>query len=168
MVGDSVTEHSQDQILDALAGWDAAVLGRSGYRTDQLLSVVEEAVGGGERPDVAVVMAGYNDVWQGRDDEAAVEELIDLLAEVDCAVWVLVPTKGPWERDRAQALERRVREAAEGAGVAIETSWRDAVDAGPGPDPDPDLVIDDGVHPSEAGREEVAAAMAAAVEDGCD
>lgn len=171
VVGDSVTQLSQDPILDALAGRDVAVFGRPGFRTDHLVPVLAEAVGAerdaDQRPEVAVVMAGYNDVWQGVEEDATVDELVDLMAEVDCAIWVLVPTKGPWERDRAQALERRIRDAAEAAGVAIETGWRDAVDADPGPDPVPDLVVPDGVHPSEAGRERVAAVVADAVAREC-
>jgi hypothetical protein len=87
-----------------------------------------------------VVLAGYNDVWQGRDEEAVVEELVDVMAGVDCAIWVLIPTTGPWDRLRAEELNGRTRAAARAAGVHVETGWQEAVDDGPdgdGPGPRP-------------------------------
>lgn len=170
VIGDSVTDQSDDQILDALDGRDASVIGLSGYRTDQLLPVVEETLGGDVRPAVAVVLAGYNDVWQGRDEEAVVEELVDVMAGVDCAIWVLIPTTGPWDRLRAEELNGRTRAAARAAGVHVETGWQEAVDDGPdgdGPGPDPALVVADQVHPSEAGKQKVAEVVAKAVDRFC-
>ena len=164
VIGDSVTDASAEEIVAAMADREVEVLGRPGYRTDELLPVAEEALAG-DGPAIAVVMAGYNDVWQGRDREAPVAELVEAVAGADCAVWVLVPTEGPWDRGRARALERRVQEAAEETGVAIETGWRDAVDATEVPDPG--LVVPDGVHPSEAGQRKLAEVMAAAVDRWC-
>lgn len=166
VIGDSVTEQSTEAIAAALAGRDVTIEGHSGLRTDELVPVAEDALAG-DGPPIAVVLAGYNDLWQGKDDEAQVDELVEAVADADCSIWVLVPTKGPWDRGNAQALERRVRAAAADAGMAVETGWRDAVDAVDGPDPDPELVVGDTVHPSDAGKEKVAEVMATAVDREC-
>jgi len=167
VIGDSVTAQSSIEIDATMPGAEVSVIGLSGLRTDQLRPVIEDNLGGLDRPAVAVVMAGYNDVWQGVERDAPVDELIDVMAGVDCAIWVLIPTKGPWERDRALAFEDRITAAAEAAGVAVETRWRDAVDGLDGFGPDPELVQEDTVHPSEAGRVRVAQVMAAAVANYC-
>lgn len=165
VIGDSVTDQSHDQIVAAMPGREVQVIGLSGLRTDQLLPVVEDVLGGDDRPAVAVVMAGYNDVWQGAEREAPIRETMAAMAGVACPVWVVVPTAGPWDRDRARAFDERVRDEADDARVAVATEWRDAVDAG---DEDgPALVTPDGVHPSEAGKQRVAEVMAAAVGRAC-
>jgi lysophospholipase L1-like esterase len=162
VIGDSVTAQSTEAIVRAMAGRDITVAGRPGLRSDQLIPVAEDVLAG-TGPPIAVVMAGYNDLWQGRDEEDRVADLAETVADADCAIWVLVPTVGPWDRERARALERRVRAAAEEVGMAVEPGWRDAVD-GPGGS---ELVVSDGVHPSEAGRARLAEVMAAAVEREC-
>jgi lysophospholipase L1-like esterase len=166
VIGDSVTDQSADRIVDAI-GDDTAVLGLAGYRTDELLPVAQDALAGSAPPEVAVVMAGYNDLWQGREDQDTAAEIIDLMAEVDCAVWVLVPTVGPWDRDRARAFDDRVRAAAEAAGVPVEDGWQEAVDESGGAEADDPLVVGDGVHPTDAGQRKVAEVMADAVDREC-
>lgn len=167
VLGDSVTLQSSQEIVAAMAGRTVSVIGLSGYRTDELLPTVEDALGGEERPTVAVVMAGYNDLWQGVEEEAPVDEVVDLMAGVDCAVWVLIPTKGVWDTERGEAFDERVRETAEDAGVHVATAWRDAVDAGEGDHPVAELVSPDLVHPTVAGRQRIAEVMASAVGGSC-
>lgn len=167
VMGDSVTDRSSERIVEAMPDREMSVIGLSGYRTDEILPTVTDALGGDGRPAVAVFMAGYNDLWQRTEREAPVEEIAELLGGIDCGVWVLVPTKGPWDRGRAEELETRIRSAAEAVGVVVETGWRDAVDAGDGPDPDASLVSSDHVHPTGAGRRKVAEVMAAAVDRAC-
>jgi hypothetical protein len=162
VIGDSVTVQSIDAVEAAMADREVALAGWPGLRTDELVPVAEDALAG-EGPPIAVVMAGYNDLWQGRDQDAAVTDLVAAVADADCAIWVLVPTVGPWDRGNAQALERRVVDAAEEAGMAVETAWRDAVD---GPDGS-GLVVPDRVHPSEAGKQRIAEVVAAAVDREC-
>jgi lysophospholipase L1-like esterase len=164
VIGDSVTDQSKDQIVAAMPGQDVSVIGLSGLRTDELLPVIVDVLGGDDRPAVGVVMAGYNDLWQGRDQESPVEAALEATAGVDCAVWVLVPTTGPWELDRARAFDQRVRDAAEDAGVTVVAEWQGAVDD---PDSGSELVTPDGVHPSDAGKERVAEVMARAVDEIC-
>lgn len=167
VIGDSVTLQSTEEIVAAMAGRTVSVIGLSGYRTDELLPTVEDVLGGDDRPAAAVVMAGHNDLWQGLEGEAPVDEVVDLMAGVDCAVWVLIPTKGVWDRERGEDFDARVRETAEEAGVHVATAWRDAVDAGEGDDPVAELVSPDRVHPTVAGRQLLAEVMAAAVEGSC-
>ncbi|QYG93658.1 SGNH/GDSL hydrolase family protein [Iamia sp. SCSIO 61187] len=167
VLGDSVTLQSAQEIVAALGGRAVSVIGLSGYRIDELLPTVEDALGGEDRPAVAVVMAGYNDVWQGVEEDAPVDEVVDLMAGVDCAVWVLIPTEGAWDRERGEAFDARVRETAGAAGVHVATAWRDAVDAGAGDTPAAELVAPDLVHPTVAGRQRIAEVMAAAVERSC-
>lgn len=166
VIGDSVVDQSSAEI-GAQVGGAVSVIGVSGYRTDELLPTIRDALGGDHQVDVAVVMAGYNDVWQKTERHAPLEELMAAVAEASCPVWMLVPTKGPWDLDRAEEFDERVRAAAEEAGVAVETGWRDAVDAGAGPEPDPELVSGDQVHPSPAGRAKVGEVVAAAVDRHC-
>lgn len=168
VIGDSVTDQSSEEIVAAMEGREASVIGLSGYRTDELMPTIEDALEGDDRPAVAVVMSGYNDLMQRAEEDAPIEEAMELIAEADCAVWVLVPTKGLWERDRAQTFDREVREAAEEAGVHVETAWRDAVDDTAGPAPSTVLTSWDKVHPSREGRAQVAQVMAEAVDRSCD
>ncbi len=168
VLGDSVTKQSADWIeTDFAAIGPVSVIGLQGYRTDELLPTARDVFGGDDPPEVAVVMAGYNDVWQHTEVAGAVEEMIDLMAESPCAVWVLVPTAGPWEPERATAYNDRVVAAAEAAGVHVETGWRDAVDDAPGDAPNRDLIGADLVHPAPDGRAEVARVMASSVAANC-
>lgn len=168
ILGDSVTQQSAEFLDPEFADLGpVSVIGLQGYRTDELLPTARDVFGGDDPPEVAVVMAGYNDVWQHTEVEGAVEEMIDLMGESPCAIWVLIPTAGPWEPERATGYNERVVAAAEAAGVHVETAWRDVVDDEPGDAPNRDLVGADLVHPAPAGRAEVARVMAASVAANC-
>lgn len=168
VIGDSVTDQSSEEIVAAMGEREVSVIGLSGYRTDELLPTIEDALAPADRPTVAVVMSGYNDLMQRVEEDAPVDEAMGLLSEVDCAIWVAVPTKGLWEQERAEAFDRRVRDAAEDEGVVVETAWRDAVDDTDGPAPSTELASWDKVHPSPAGRQELGRVMADAVDGACD
>lgn len=171
VLGDSVTYQSTGPITTALEARGAvSVIGLPGYRTDELLPTVQDALGG-EPPPVAVMLSGYNELWQKVVDHsevvAAQEEAIDLLSRAGCAVWIQVPTRGPWDPERAEAFDDRMADLASDAGVHVESAWRDAVDASTGDDPDPVLISSDRIHPTADGEALLGAVVGAAVERFC-
>ncbi|WCO68751.1 GDSL-type esterase/lipase family protein [Iamia majanohamensis] len=167
-VGDSVTYMSANPIKDAFDWTDNVdVQGRPGYRTDQLVPIALEFVDADD-PEVLVVFTGYNDLTQGVDTSQAVEQMMDVAAAQPCAVWLLVPTKGDYAPDAAEAFNSRVVALAEDRGsVHLSTDWRDAVDATDGPDPDPALVSEDHIHPVADGEVRLAQAMEEAASREC-
>lgn len=167
VLGDSVTRQSSDEIADLLGERDVSVIGLQGYRTDELLPTARDVFGGDSPPPVAVVMAGYNDVWQGNQVAGSVDEMIDLMAASPCAIWLLIPTEGPWDPAVARAFDDAAVAAAEAAGVNVETGWRDVVDDDPGDRPNPGLIGPDQVHPLPDGREQLAEVMATSVARFC-
>lgn len=167
VLGDSVTSLSATEIREALGGEDRVDLaGLFGYRTDSMLETAHRIIGEAD-PPAALVLTGHNDVTQEIDTDDAVVEVMDLLAGVDCGIWLLMPTKGKWDVERALAFNQRAEALAEDRGVEVETAWRDAVDDTDGPQPDPTLITDDLVHPTDAGSARLAEVMADAVRTRC-
>lgn len=171
VIGDSVTFQSTGPITTALEARGAvSVIGLPGYRTDELLPTVQDALGR-EPPPVVVMMSGYNELWQKVVDHsevvAAQEETIDLLSRAGCAVWVQVPTRGAWDEGTAAAFDDRMAALADDAGVHVESGWRDAVDAGPDGVADPALISPDEIHPTDAGEAVLGAVVGSAVERYC-
>lgn len=155
VVGDSVTYMSADPVKGAFDWTDNVdVQGRPGYRTDQLVPVALRQIDQVD-PDTLVILTGYNDLTQRVDTSEAVGQLMDISAQESCAVWVLLPTKGKFDTEAAQAFNDRIALLAEGhPNVHLAPGWRDAVDGGDGPEPDPELVSDDRIHPTEPGGTE--------------
>ncbi|MGI8939278.1 MAG: SGNH/GDSL hydrolase family protein [Iamia sp.] len=168
VVGDSVTFMSRsalDGAFDWTDNFDAQ--GRPGYRTDQLVPVALRKIDE-DQPDTLVLLTGYNDLTQGIDTTAAVDQLMGIAGDVPCAVWVLLPTKGEFDQAAAEAFDQRIVALAEDQPtVHLATDWRDVVDAGPGPDPDPRLVSEDHIHPTEEGIARLARVMEEAVTREC-
>ena len=152
MIGDSVTYLARQDVVTAF-DWTDNVdpQGRPGWRTDELVPLAQDKVDE-DRPEIFVVLTGYNDLTQGVDTSAAVGRMMDIAADQPCAVWILLPTKGRFDAADAQAFDQRiVGLAADHPDVHVEEEWRDAVDQDPGPAPDPGLVSDDEIHPTPAG-----------------
>lgn len=167
IVGDSVTYLSIDQLEERFDWTDNLTIhGFPGYRTDQVLHHAQTDYHQDE-PPIVVAMTGYNDLTQEVDTDQAVQEMMTLLGEAECAVWVLIPTKGAVEADRLEAFNDRASALADDAGVHVASGWRDAADDTDGPEPDPALVSDDGIHPLDEGAEVIADVMASAVEEHC-
>lgn len=168
VVGDSVIyQASADLVMTFDWTSNVEVQGRPGFRTHQLVPVALQAVADGDH-EFVVVLTGYNDITQEVDTAAAVADMVEVVATVPCAIWVLLPTKGDYPPEAAIAFNDRVEDlVAERDQVHIETGWRDAADATDGPEPDPRLVSDDGVHPTDEGTAEIAEVIEAAVSRTC-
>jgi lysophospholipase L1-like esterase len=167
IAGDSVTYLAADALVERFEWTDNLIVrGYPGYRTDQVLHNAETTYAESE-PPIVVAMTGYNDLTQGVDTDQAVQEMMQLLGGADCAVWLLIPTKGAIEAERVEAFNERAEELADDAGVHVARGWRDAADDTEGPEPDPELVAPDGIHQTDAGSEVIADVMAEAVEEEC-
>jgi lysophospholipase L1-like esterase len=164
VVGDSVTRLSQEEIRDHL-GWAATVDVRAedGFRTDQLLASARRGIEAD--PDIAIVMPGYNDVLQDAPEAPALEEMAEIVAEVPCTVWVLLPTKAPYSTDVVERWNQRVAEAAAAhRSIHVSPEWKDLVDSAPGFTYVSEV---DGVHPNDLGQRTIAEVMARAAERSC-
>lgn len=165
IVGDSVTYQSRAELKEEFAWADELdIKATSGLRTDELLPGAEEGVS--NDPSSAVFMPGYNDILQGKVPEAAVPEMMDLAAEVDCSVWLLIPLDGVYSRADAEAFNQRVRDEAEDHdSVHLVDDWARLVDNSQ------DFALvkqEDAVHPNELGRRVVAQAMGESLKRECD
>lgn len=152
VIGDSVTAGSKDE-LTAEFSWTSRldVQGLSGFRTDQLLPVALRKVAE-DKPEIVVVLTGYNDLAQEVDTAKAVEQMMDLAATVRCAVWILLPLKGEYPPSDGKAFDARIELlAAEHRSVHVTTAWRGAVDGVNGDLPNQKLVKRDRTHPTPAG-----------------
>jgi len=169
VVGDSVTAMSEAQIQATVhrAG-GVKVSGHPGYRTDELLPVADPLFHDRPPPEVGVVMSGYNDILHHVDPTEAIVEMMGWLDELDCGIWLLIPTKGVFPADDLTRFNEQVQfVAATTEDVHIETGWRDAVDATDDHVPDRDLVGEDLLHPTEEGSQVIADSMAEAIERWC-
>lgn len=164
VVGDSVTYQSRAYVVKDLGGSDQVEMkAHSGLRTDQLLPGAEEGVDHGPRS--AIFMPGYNDVLQDRVDQAPVPEMMDLAAEVPCSVWLLIPTKGVYRPEIAEAWNQRVRDEAAGhENVHLVDDWARLVD---GSQQYALVQTEDGVHPNALGRKAIGGVMSKALEREC-
>ncbi len=167
VVGDSVTYLSTAPLEESFP-WArrVEVRGRSGFRTDQLVSTADDMVEAG--PAVLVLLTGYNDVLQQADPDAGLRDMVDVARRARCVVWMQIPRKGPYDPNRAEAYNTRLEELTRPVStIHLSPLWRDAVDATDGPDPHPDLVTSDRVHPTDVGSRTLARLMDEAVQDLC-
>lgn len=168
ILGDSVTYQSSDDI-EARLDWTERlrIEAHPGFRTDQLLHFADQLFGGDDPPRIGVVLTGYNELMQGRDTAEAVDRTMLLLSRVECAIWVLLPTKSLYSADVATAFNDRVEELAARVDVHVETAWRDAVDDTDGVEPDGELISADLVHPEPAGAAKLAEVIDASISENC-
>jgi lysophospholipase L1-like esterase len=149
------------------AGWRVLNRGINGQRADEIRARFERDVLG-ERPDAVVVIAGVNDIYQGRPAASVVRELeaiYDLarergLALVAGSILPYDPASAD-ENDRMHSVNAWIQAyAARHAGLVF-CDTRAAV-AAPGR---PDRLIEspDGLHPSPAGYRLMALALEPAI-----
>jgi lysophospholipase L1-like esterase len=165
--GDETSQYAW-WLMQARPGWDVLNQGVNGERSDQILARFDRDVLD-ERPKVVVIIAGVNDVYQGRPAAHVVEQLTTMYgratgAGVPVVAGSIVPynTATPDQNARMREINDWIRATA-AADPAIEfVDTRAAVAA---PD-DPDRLFEspDGLHPSPAGYRRMADAIRPVIE----
>ena len=160
--GDSVTHLSADPIVDQVGAEDLESLAVPGFRSTDLLPVLQGAIGdrGGSDSDglqKAAFLVGYNDVLDDALEENVLAEMVELSSQFDCAVWLALPGGFGDETDDLLRSEIDRYES-----VHFDTGWAEAVEA------DRSLLQDDGVHPNQDGARALAEAYREALDDRCD
>jgi lysophospholipase L1-like esterase len=155
-------------LMKARPGWQVLNRGVNGERSDQILARFDRDVLGA-RPDLVIVIAGVNDVYQGRPAEWVTRHLraiydAALHARIRVVAGTIVPynTATPDQNGRMREINAWIRDtAAHDAGIGFADT-RAAV-ARPG---HPDLLADspDDLHPSPAGYQRMAEALQPAIE----
>jgi lysophospholipase L1-like esterase len=145
-------------------GWTVLNRGVNGERTDQIRARFDRDVLG-ERADVAIVIAGVNDVYQGRAVEDVQRELAGIYRRaVEAAVPVIAgsilpyDTATPRQNEAMRAVNAWIRAYAEAHAGIVFCDTRAAVAL---PDqPDRLAASPDGLHPSRDGYRLMALALA--------
>ena len=174
VVGDSIVAGARSDLEGHLADVDHSVGGVSGIdlpaATTLLLGPAVDA-----EPDVLVVELGINDAHDGWDpevDEANLDRVLALVAEVPCVIWllpdVLEPTAMDHDHDQTSTLHARVRQLWAALEARAEAHPRLHLDRfGAEQRTHPEWYQADGVHPNAAGSAALAAHVADAVDERC-
>ena len=151
--------------------WRVLNRGVNGERTDQIHARFERDVLA-VKPNAVVIVAGVNDVYQGRGASAVIRELeamydIARAAKIPLVAGTILPfnTATPDQNDRMRAVNDWIREYAartESAGAVAFCDTRAAV-AAPGA-PDRLVSSPDNLHPSPDGYRLMAIALEPAIE----
>lgn len=151
----------------ARSDWQVLNCGVSGERSDQIAARFDRDVLA-HAPDVVVIIAGVNDVYQGRDVNQVTANLgamYDRARRADLAVvaGTIVPynTARPDQNARMRAINAWIRDAS----AAREGIWfADTRQAAADPtDPDRLAASSDGLHPDIDGYRHMADALAPAI-----
>jgi lysophospholipase L1-like esterase len=155
-------------LTQARPGWQVLNRGVNGERSDQIRARFDRDVLA-VRPDVVVIIAGVNDVYQGRQADWVKRQLramYDAAREADIPVvaGTIVPynTATPEQNARMREINEWIRAtAAETPGIEFADT-RAAVAR----DGDPDRLAEspDDLHPSPGGYRRMAEALAPAIE----
>lgn len=178
VVGDSVTFMSFEDLRDEF-GPDTKLdpVARPGYRSSNLMPFVEDAVAARERSgkelERAVFLVGYNDVWKEEVGQNRLDEMVELSARFDCAVWLTLPVRpageppavGDFDPELGDDWNEMIADlVAEHDNLHLVTTWADAIEGASSAD---EYLDDDGIHPNDAGQELLAKTMHDAVIDSC-
>ena len=147
--------------------WQPLNRGVNGERTDQIAARFDRDVLA-HSPDVVVVIAGVNDVYQGRRASVVIEQLTSIYARARVAgipvvAGTIVPynTAGPAENAEMHAVNTWILTQAEDYPFVIAVDTRAAVAAAD--DPDRLAGSPDGLHPDIDGYRRMAEALAPAI-----
>jgi lysophospholipase L1-like esterase len=147
----------------ARPAWEVLNRGVNGERTDQIRARFERDVIA-ERPDAVVIIAGVNDVYQGRPAAHAIEQLQAMYdrahaAGIPVVAGTIIPynTATPDQNARMREINDWIRRHAEAAATLTFVDTRAAAAA----EDDPDRLFDspDQLHPSAAGYRRMADAI---------
>ena len=164
LVGDSITYLSAPQIIDALHPADLHFIAKPGYRTDQLLPIMQDRIDhvmDAPRASVAVLV-GYNDIFQSTIGDPALTAMVRAASRFRCAVFLTLPAHTgvgapslhPYAPGMVAFWNARLRkEVARYRNVHLALDWQSAVDTGSAAD---SLLQPRDVHPLPAGRVRVA------------
>lgn len=164
VVGDSVTVLSSEELRSRF-DWAGSVRveATSGATTEELLDDARDGVG--REPDIGVFLVGYNDLRDEDPDPESLADMVALAAELDCAVWFLLPEELGHPRRLARAWNRNVVEQAEAhPSVHVSEQWRDLVDAS---EPGEYVYRADEIHPNQAGQRALGRLMASEAQARC-
>ena len=175
VIGDSVSFVSGGSIETRFVDQDIKFVTKPGYTSGDLLPLVYETMDQLELPtrgeDQVVVLVGYNDVRLGLAGGDAVEELMEITSEFDCAVWLTLPALPGGEPSTFEGIDpeaidiwnaRLAELADEHETVHLASDWADVVTRAPAEE-----LLEDGLHPNVAGQRRLADAMHSAVERSC-
>lgn len=160
--GDETSQYAYWLML-AHPEWDVINQGVNGERSDQVLARIERDVLAFE-PRAVVIIAGVNDVYQGRNEGHVIEQLSAIYERVKAAgiplvAGTIIPynTATSDQNARMRGINEWIRKTA-ADDPAIDFVDTRAAAAAPG---DPDRLFDspDGLHPSPAGYRRMADAI---------
>ena len=165
--GDETSQYAW-WLMQAHPGWDVVNQGVNGERSDQILARFDRDVLE-QRPDVVVIIAGVNDVYQGRPAAHVIEQLGAMYARARGAgIRVVAGTIIPYDtatveqNARMHEINEWIRRTAAGdPAIAFVDTRRAAAAAG---DPDRLFESPDGLHPSPAGYRKMSEAIRPGIE----
>lgn len=168
VVGDSITEQGEDELVAALGEeWDLVVDGRSGWTAGDMVPPARQL--GVLEPTQVIVNLGTNDVLQGNRTGAAVDDLEEIIAAfpgASCLHLVTIADEIVWADVDRSAGAVELNDAIRGI-VGTDPrvhliDWAEQVRADGGRTEE---LLHDTVHPTVVGHELLADAYGAALRD---
>jgi lysophospholipase L1-like esterase len=165
--GGNVTSQYAWWLMQAHPDWEVVNQGVNGERSDTMAARFEQDVIA-KHPAVVVIIAGVNDVYQGRTADHVKTQLAGMYhrarqAGMRVVAGTIIPynTATAEQNTRMHEINAWIRAQAD-AGVVTFVDTRAAV-AAPG---NPDMLVSspDGLHPDAAGHRRMADAIAPAIE----
>ena len=160
--GDETSQYAY-WLVKAHPEWEVLNRGVNGERSDQIAARFERDVVG-PRPRVVVIIAGVNDVYQGRPAAHVTEQLKGMYeraarAGIRVVAGTIIPynTATPDQNARMRAINEWIRRAAD---TDVNVDFVDTRAAAASPQ-NPDRLFDspDDLHPSAAGYRRMAEAI---------
>jgi acyl-CoA thioesterase I len=156
-------------LMQAHPEWRVLNRGVNGERSDQIRYRFVRDIDAGLAPDVAIVLAGVNDIYQGRSADSVAIELERIYsaaaaARIPVVAATILPygTATPDANRRMHTVNAWIQEYAAGHHPYVTVCDTRSAVASPS-DPDRLVSSPDGLHPSPAGYKLMAAALEPAV-----